>query len=283
MPDTLVRIGDFSRRVGVSVDLLRAWERRYGVPRPLRTGSGVRLYGARDERLVRVMRRALAAGVPAAEAARLAAHGNGESPQAESGGELDALRNRLRDALADLDDACAQDVLDRLFGAFSLDTALSEVILPYLEDLGERWECHEIGVGDEHFASNLIHGRLLSLARKWDEGRGPRALLACPPGEQHTIGLLAFGLALRGRGWLITYLGADTPMGAVGQVAEAVKPAQVVLASVSRAPFAAQRSALAELAVRMPVAVGGAGAEAGAVEGVTVLAGDPVSEAARLG
>jgi MerR family transcriptional regulator, light-induced transcriptional regulator len=284
MSDTLLRIGAFSRRVGVSVELLRAWERRYGLPAPARSARGVRLYSAADERLVRSMRRAVARGVPAAEAARLAAQDrDGDAPAPSSGGELAALRDRLRDALADLDDACAQDVLDRLFGAFTVDAALAEVVLPYLEELGERWECGEIGVGDEHFASNLIHGRLLSLARKWDEGQGPRALLACPPGEQHTLGLLCFGLALRARGWLITYLGADTPTGAVAKVAEALKPAQVVLASVSPEMFAAERGALAELAARIPVALGGSGAGPAAVKGAAVLGGDPVTEAARLG
>jgi MerR family transcriptional regulator, light-induced transcriptional regulator len=285
MPDTLVRIGAFSRRVGVSVELLRAWERRYGLPRPSRTGHGVRLYGEADERLVRSMRRALAQGIPAAEAARLAAEGEADAgaSQPDGAGELGALHNRLRDALADLDDACAQEVLDRLFGAYSVDTALSEVILPYLADLGERWASDEIGVGEEHFASNLILGKLLSLARKWDEGHGPRALLACPPGEQHTIGLLSFGLALRGRGWLITYLGADTPYSAIAQVADAVRPAQVVLSSVRGETFAGNDGALAELAGRMPVALAGVGAAAGAVDGVAVFGGDPVSEAARLG
>jgi DNA-binding transcriptional MerR regulator len=283
MSDTLMRIGDFSRRVGVGAELLRAWERRYGLPRPTRTAQGVRLYSDDDERLVRAMRRALARGVPAAEAARLASAEEPPVAAGAGGGELAVLGDRLRDALGRLDDAGAHDALDRLFGAYSVDTALSEVVLPYLVELGERWECHEIGVGDEHFASNLIHGRLLSLARKWDAGRGPRALLACPPGEQHTIGLVCFGLALRGHGWLITYLGADTPVGAVGQVADAVKPARVVLASVSADAFASERDAIAELAARMPVALGGAGAQHCAVDGAAVLPGDPVGEAARLG
>jgi MerR family transcriptional regulator, light-induced transcriptional regulator len=283
MSDTLMRIGDFSRRVGVGAELLRAWERRYGLPRPTRTAHGVRLYSDDDERLIRAMRRALARGVPAAEAARLAIEEEPAVAPTAAGVELAALRDRLRDALGRLDDADAHDALDRLFGAYTVDTALSEVVLPYLVELGERWACHEIGVGDEHFASNLIHGRLLSLARKWDAGRGPRALLACPSGEQHTIGLLCFGLALRGRGWLITYLGADTPVAAVAQVADAVRPAQVVLASVSANAFAVQRDAIAELAARMPVALGGTGAQAASVEGAAVLPGDPVGEAARLG
>src|SRR5215211_6591854 len=73
-------IGEFSRRVGVSVDLLRAWERRYGVPRPIRTANGRRLYTREDELVVHGMRRSLDRGIPAAEAARLAAASGGEPP-----------------------------------------------------------------------------------------------------------------------------------------------------------------------------------------------------------
>ena len=68
--DALLRIGEFSRRVGVGIELLRAWERRYGVPAPVRTAGGLRLYGEADRQAVAAMRAHLAAGLSAAEAAR---------------------------------------------------------------------------------------------------------------------------------------------------------------------------------------------------------------------
>jgi DNA-binding transcriptional MerR regulator/methylmalonyl-CoA mutase cobalamin-binding subunit len=286
MADRYLQIGPFSRRVGVSADLLRAWERRYGVPLPTRTAEGRRLYSPADARQVAVMRDALEGGLPASEAARRA-RAKGPAPRAFDSvddGELAALRGRLADALTRFDEAGAQDQLDRLFGAYSTDTALSEVVLPYLRDLGRRWASHEVGVGHEHFASNLIHGRLLSLGRKWDAGHGPRALLAAPSGEQHTLGLLAFGLALRTYGWRITYLGADTPTDALARIAGELHPDQIVLASVRSSVYVDAAAGLAELADEAPLAVAGAGAVprlAGEL-GAAVLSGDPVSEAARL-
>jgi MerR family transcriptional regulator, light-induced transcriptional regulator len=284
MDDAYLTIGPFSRRVGVSVDLLRAWERRYGIPRPVRTANGRRLYADADVDLVTAMRRRLARGMPAAEAARLAASAPVRAdPATDGAGELGALRSRLRDALTEFDDARAQDELDRLFGAYSVDTALSRVILPYMRELGERWALDEIGVGHEHFASNLIHGRLLSHARKWDEGRGPQALLACPSGELHTIGLLCFGLVLRAHGWRITYLGADTPMTSLAEVARTVKPARIVLASVRSELYLDAGAMLSDVARRIPVALGGPGATAGLAHlGAELLESDPVAEAARL-
>src|SRR5438270_611871 len=76
-------------------------------------------------------------------------------------------------------------------------------------ELLRAWETRN---AQEHFASNVIGGRLRALTRGWGNGVGPRAILACPPGERHEFGLLCFGLALRERGWRIIYLGAETPL-----------------------------------------------------------------------
>jgi DNA-binding transcriptional MerR regulator len=283
--DGYLTIGPFSQRVGISVDLLRAWERRYGLPRPTRTANGRRLYTDADLQLVTAMRRALGRGMPAAEAARVAASmSTGSAPPTDAAGQLSALRTRLSDALTAFDDARGQEQLDRLFGAYTVDTALSEVILPCMHELGERWAGNELGVGHEHFASNLIQGRLLGHARKWDEGNGPLAVLACPSGEHHTIGLLCFGLALRARGWRITYLGADTPAATLFELAGSLRPARVVLASVRSETYLDAGTMLSDLARTVPVSLGGAGARAPAVAdlGADVLAHDPVTEAARL-
>src|SRR5688572_658842 len=139
MPERYLQIGPFSRLVGVSPDLLRAWERRYGVPAPARTAGGVRLYARADEELVLAMRSGLDRGLTAAEAARIATTAASDAAAGGEARELGALRTRLEAALTGFDETGAQEELDRLFGAYSLDTALSEVILPYLRELGDRW------------------------------------------------------------------------------------------------------------------------------------------------
>jgi MerR family transcriptional regulator, light-induced transcriptional regulator len=286
IPDRYLPVGPFSRLVGVSPDLLRVWERRYGVPRPARTAKGMRLYSPADAELVRTMQRALARGLPAAEAARLAADAASATPTADrdESGQLAALRDNLDDALMHFREADAQDRLDRLFGSYSVDAALAEVILPYLRRLGERWARGEVDVGQEHFAANVIHGRLLSLTRKWDQGNGHRALLACPSGELHTIGLLCFGLALRTHGWRITYLGADTPLHVVDGVADRVDADLIVLSTVRSDIYADARAALGPLAAKRPVALGGDGAQPELAEqfGAWALTGDAVGEAAHV-
>jgi DNA-binding transcriptional MerR regulator len=280
----LLRIGELSKRSGVSPELLRAWERRYELLRPMRSGGGLRLYSLDDLERVRLMRRHLGEGIAAAEAARLAA-----APVAASSPSAvlapAAVREELADALADFDEPRTQAIIDRLLSAVTLDTALGEVVLPCLNELGERWARGESSVAQEHFASSLIRGRLLGLARGWGLGSGPVALLACLPGEQHDLGLIVFGLALRDRGWRISYLGTDAPLDTVGEAAQQIAPAFVVLNAISIdrvEPFVKELRALAR---KHRVALGGRAAAGGsgpAVRGLVTLSGDPIAEAERL-
>ena len=117
----------------------------------------------------------------------------------------------------------------------TLDVVLRDVLMPYLHELGERWERGEASVAQEHFASNLVRGRLMALARSWDRGGGPRALLACAEGELHDLPLVGFGLALREHGWRISYLGADTPVASVVETTRALTPDAVVVSGTSPA------------------------------------------------
>ena len=220
-----LRIGELSRRVGVSPELLRAWERRYGLLNPVRTKGGLRLYSAEDERRVRAMQAHIHGGLSAAEAARLASAGDGATRVAERGDAIQRGVAELREALDAMDADAAHAVLDGLLAYFTLETILSGVVLPYLRELGERWQRSEASVAQEHFASNLLRARLLALARGWERGEGATALLACAPGEQHDLPLIAFGLALRGRGWRIVFLGTDTPAASIAETAGRLHPA----------------------------------------------------------
>ena len=281
-----LRIGELSRRTGVSVDLLRAWERRYGLLVPSRTAGGFRLYGDDDERRVQQMLRHLDAGIAAGEAARLVLAEPETFAAAETGDgrRLERCSAGLRDALDGFDEQAANEVLDRALAEFSLDTIIREMLLPYLRDLGDRWVRNEASVAQEHFASALLRGRLLGLARGWGGGIGPLALLACIPGEEHDLGLICFGLALRARGWRILYLGADTPSSTLLDTAARLRPALVVVNAVTAPLSADAREELRRLASSHRLALGGAGADQAGAEsvGAELLAGDPVAAAVRV-
>jgi MerR family transcriptional regulator, light-induced transcriptional regulator len=285
--DGHLRIGELSRRVGVSAELLRAWERRYGLLSPTRTPGGFRLYGEDDERRVRRMLHNLDSGLSAAEGARLAlAERDAAVPATENADtpELGAVGEQLRRALDEFDEAAAHAALDRLLSSFTLDSVLRDAVLPYLHDLGERWQRGEASIAQEHFASVLLRGRLLGLARGWGSGGSRLALLACLPGEQHDLGLICFGLALRGQGWRITFLGPDTPLATIAETTHMLRPALVVVTATARVEAASTRDGLAGVARSAPLALAGAGTSptlAGAI-GAEYLEDDPVSAAIRL-
>jgi DNA-binding transcriptional MerR regulator len=275
-----VRIGELSRRSGVSPELLRAWERRYGLLQPTRSAGGLRLYSPDDLARVRAMQRHLADGYAASEAAALAAD------TTRHGGEeiaIPAAKDELAAALASFDDGEAHAVFDALLARLSIDTLLRDVIVPYLQELGERWERGDVSIAQEHFASTLLRGRLLGLARGWGRGIGPVAVLACAPGEQHDLGLLSFGLALRARGWRVIYLGTDTPIASVAEAARSCNPAAVVVSAVDPRVFRRHAEELQQLALDTRLCLGGAGAAKARLDADLIqLTGDPVHEAEQL-
>ena len=268
----------------MSPELLRAWERRYGLLEPVRSSGGLRLYSLADLERVRVMRQHLAQGLAAAEAAAAAVRTSGEDTPTASARTPAVALDELAAALEGFDEPRAQAILDRLLAETTLDAFLSEIVMPYLHDLGDRWERGEITVAQEHFASNVLRGRLLGLARTWGRGVGPRALLACAPGEQHDLGLIAFGLALRAHGWRIEYLGADTPLETVDDVAESLAVDLVVVSAVTPERIGGLATQLGEMSQRRRLAIGGAGAEAvdTTALGALALIDDPVREAERV-
>ena len=158
------------------------------------------------------------------------------------------------------------------------------VLLPYLHELGERWRSGEASIAQEHFASNLLRARLLALARGWERGEGRTALLACAPGEQHDLPLITFGLALRGRGWRIVFLGTDTPAASIADTAEHLRPALTVVSSVTPRGFRREADTLTALAREHRLAIAGAGASEKLAEslGCSLLHGDPVAAASDI-
>jgi MerR family transcriptional regulator, light-induced transcriptional regulator len=272
----VLRIGEFARRVGVSPELLRAWEQRYGLLQPIRSEGGFRLYTAEDAERVAGMKRGLDEGLSAGEAARRAL-----AQSRPSVGLLDDAQRRLLSAVRAYDEAAAHAVLDEALAGFALETVLRELILPALREVGDEWERGELEIAQEHFASNLVRERLLSLARLWGRGGGPLAILACPPGERHDIGLIAFGLLLRSHGWRILFLGADTPLSTLGQTIATTAPRLVVVASMDSSLLETEADELRRLGRSAPLVLSGAGAsdELCRQLGIERLDGDLVSAA----
>lgn len=255
--DELVRIGELSRRVGVPVASLRAWETRYGLLSPDRTQGGFRLYGSDDVARVRAMKANLERGLSASEAARMAL---AESGPVEEFPNAPEARAELAEALARFDESAAQTILDSLFATLTVEAVLRDVVVPYLHEVGEQWRRGELTIGQEHFASNVVRGRLMALARGWGRGSGPLVVLACAEDEQHDMPLLLFGLVLRTYGWRVAYLGANTPLPSLVQAVRELAPDAVVVSGTTRGSLEGHSAGLQEVALLAPLYVAGAAA-----------------------
>jgi MerR family transcriptional regulator, light-induced transcriptional regulator len=325
----LLRIGELSRRLGISDHVLRAWESRYGLLQPVRSAGGFRLYSAADEARVRRMQAYLAEGLSAAQAARAvlredgaatpgradpglaaldsAAPGTAAPSSAASGpaapgpaapgpagppalpdptqSTVAQLSAALREAFDAYDELAAQAVIDRLVSDLSVIALLRDVVLPYLAELGDRWERGTVSIAQEHFASNIIRGRLAGLARGWGGGHRPRAVLACPPGEQHDLALMIFGIVLNRSGWSIDFFGTGTPVEELDRAVDATHPDLIVLAATVPDILEPLRGQLAGLASRAPLALAGAGAtsQLATAVGARLMGGDLITEAEQAG
>ncbi len=299
-----MRIGELAARTGVSVHVLRVWERRYGLLAPIRSPGGYRLYGPSDEWRVRETVRLRTTGLATAQAAAAALSASRQSASDDSvstarpvsdgtiGDATIALRERLLAAIGGFDDSAAHAALDVAFEQLGVEEALQEVVLPVLHETGERWASGSFTVAQEHFASNVVRHRLAVLALAWDAGTGPLAVLACPPGEQHELGLLAFGVVLGRAGWRVRYLGADTPVATLGSAVEALGPELVVLSAVRPDPLVEAADQLRELpgaarqaltAAQLVIAGAGATEQVAHRLGARLLSGDPVQAAQGVG
>jgi len=234
------------------------------------------------------MQRYLAEGVPVAQAAELtiaarfavSVGGGREVPLRDA----IAAQEEIRRALARFDETSAQRTLERLFVAFTPTAVTRDVLLPYMHEVGEQWSAGRLTIAQEHFATNFFQARLLAIARGWDRGLGPRALLACAPNEQHALALIVLGIALHELGWRITYLGADTPIETLAEVAEIIHPELTVIAATMRQRLPRHAGQLSNFSDKWSLALGGPGVSARLARqtGARHLEEDPVTAASTV-
>jgi methanogenic corrinoid protein MtbC1 len=235
----------------------------------------------------------MSAGLSAAEAARAALAGEAidgvvavpaKSPGAGGSSELEASAAALRAALVELDRERAEFALDRLLATFTFETVATAVMLPYLVDVGGRWARGETSVAEEHLAAQVLRGRLFALMRGRPAGARARAVLACPPDEQHDIALVMLSVALERRAWHVTLLGANTPIESIEDAARRSAADCVVLAIALPERISANATELSRLAGERPLLLAGAGVdeERASAVGAVWLQGDPIDAAGRL-
>ena len=249
-----IRIGVLAERTGVSTHALRVWEERYGLFAPERSAAGYRLYGSEDVLRGLEMVRLRSEGVPAARAATESLSAAVERARPV---DLGQVSRDLRAAFRHYDEARVHELLDAAMVGHRLDVVIDDVVFPFLRMIGDAWERGEISVAQEHWASGLLRGRMMTMgpelsARQTGPARGV-AVLACPSNERHDIGLLALDLVLRERGWDCTFLGADTPVDAAVDMCRDQRADVLVLCGSNPLTYDAELDIATEDLLRLPV------------------------------
>lgn len=228
-------VSEVEERTGVPASSLRQWERRYGFPRPQRSGSGYRFYSDADLAAIVRMRELVAEGVPPSRAAAMVE----ESETGEASGRAPAdLVNDLVETLVKLDSERAEATVSMAVALHPLDVVLLEVVRPTLIRIGDMWHAGSISVATEHFASNFLQGRLRSLLRLLaDAPGGHLVIVACAPGELHEIGALIMAVMLRRSGFAVKYLGANTPITDLALLVRDQRADAVLISATTQAPI----------------------------------------------
>ncbi len=207
-----------AKMTGINVHTLRAWERRYGVPRPSRTAGTHRLYDAGDIAIIRRVQELTLSGLTPG---RACAYVIAEASENQAVVEIEPqpvpdrgceLCGALVRSFIELNEDTAGRILVELTQLLGPEGALVDVLLPSLAEIGTAWEEGRASIAAEHFASAVVRSWLVSNFDGAAKGDGRLvALVGAAPGEQHEIPPLALTMLLRRRGWHVLFLGAGMP------------------------------------------------------------------------
>lgn len=237
-------------RTGIRAVTLRAWERRYNLLTPHRTGGNYRLYSEQDVAVLRWLKARVDNGqsVSTVAAEFTALRRSGRWPESPPVLEPPqplltqtapyppaTYAQRLYAALVlEHDEEAASAVLNEVQVGFDLQVVCENIIAPCLVDIGEAWHRGEIRIATEHFASYYLRGRLLMWYQSYPIQRSaPRLVVGGAPGELHDIGSLMLSLFLRRAGYWVEFLGADVHLEDLIEYVRAERPAFVCLAAGS--------------------------------------------------
>ncbi|MFZ2972867.1 MAG: MerR family transcriptional regulator [Ferribacterium limneticum] len=234
-------IAAVERDTGLSKDVLRMWERRYGFPVPSRDSNGERCYPAEQVDRLRQIKRLIDLGhrpgkliaTPPEELGALTSRRSKSvavDVSADDGdlGELLAL-------IKQHDTAAYQQAMQQRLARQGLQRFVQDTVAPLTRQVGEKWEDGSFEVFEEHLYTELTK-RLLRQAIATLPGgpRGPRVLLTSVPDEQHVLGLLMVEALFALEGAECIPLGTQMPLLEIGRAAEAHQ-ADIVALSFSQA------------------------------------------------
>jgi DNA-binding transcriptional MerR regulator/methylmalonyl-CoA mutase cobalamin-binding subunit len=258
-----------AQATGLTVETLRAWERRYGIVVPSRDAGGRRMYGAEDVLRLRRLREATErghaigrlAGLSDEDLARLLDEPTDRRERAVA----DAFVERMLDAAQRFRSADCEQTLTLAIAMLPPARLVREVLQPLLREVGERWHRGEFAISQERLVSTVVRRHVALMLDAYDRTarRGP-IVFATLPGERHELGLLTSAMVSASHGFKVHYLGPDLPPAEIARFARETGAIAVGLSLVLQESLRALGNQLEQLVAGLPpeacVWLGGAAA-----------------------
>lgn len=264
------RIHRVAKLTGLSRDVIRVWERRYGLVKPLRSANRYREYTDEDVALLRFLKEELDQGQTIGA---LALEGRdsllqrmrlSSTPKQQELAPHESLLDGLVLCLDPLDKIRFEQKLNGAVAVIPFEEAVQRILLPLQRRVGELWHKGRVNIAVEHYVTKIIQQKLFAVMNQLPINEyGPRVLIACPEGEPHEIGAQAVAYLAATRGCHVYYLGPNLPVSDLRALCERVKPDLVLLSLTevrSDASAAQLLHELESLAVQWSIAMGGQGA-----------------------
>ena len=225
------RIHRVAKLTGLSKDVIRVWERRFGVLKPTRGANRYRNYSDEDVALLRYLKEQLDAGGSIGDLARLGREEllnrlRAASPRTSFiDNTFDRLLRELLSALDPFDRVMFEKRLNGAVAVVPFEEALHGILLPLQEQVGQLWHDGHVNVAIEHYVTKQIQQKIFSAMNQLPVAEfGAKVVVACPPGEEHDIAALAVAYRCRVRGCRVYYLGANVPVAALTKLCHEVEP-----------------------------------------------------------
>ena len=264
-----------AKLTGISLDTLRAWERRYGAVTPART-ERKRLYDEADIRRLLLLRSVVESGRSISQVASLSdaeleelerqTRSFTRKPETAAAAEVASpALQPLLEAINSYDHAATNEELGRLALLLRPDELVHRVVLPLMRLAGENWEKGNFQIAQEHMLSACMRNLLGGLVRLQKNGRGAGSiLLTTPSGELHEFGILAAAMLAVAHDFRVAYLGPNLPARELLLAVEKSAPRVVVLGVMDTNATPAVLDDIHRLASDLPAAtelwLGGSGA-----------------------
>jgi DNA-binding transcriptional MerR regulator/methylmalonyl-CoA mutase cobalamin-binding subunit len=225
-----------ARLTQLSIETLRAWEKRYKAVEPVRR-KGIRLYSESDIERLSLLHRAIQHGHSIGQASRLSNKELLSLRDAVATSRMDEANDppieRILAAIDEFHYAAADRELGRLASLMPPRDLIHKIALPLMRIVGERWHEQRMRVAQEHLISQLVSNLLGGIIRIYAPVHPPAVLMTTTLSDDlHEFGVLAAAILAAGAGLGVVHLGPNLP---VDEIVYAAKRSRtdVVLLSVT--------------------------------------------------